>query len=63
MKFGIQSRSSSSIINMIFEIVHLLNIKNVARFGPKIVMCLIFVKFRAQNKSNMLIMNILLTSV
>ena len=31
MKFGIQSRSSSSIIIVIFEIVHLPDFKNVAR--------------------------------
>ena len=33
MKFGIQSRSSSSIIIVIFEIVHLPDFKNVARKG------------------------------
>ena len=35
-------------------------IKNLGRFGLKITMCLIFVKFRFQNKLNMLIINILI---
>ena len=35
-------------------------IKNLGRFGLKIAMCLIFMKFSTQNKSNMLIMSILI---
>ena len=57
MKFGTQSRSSSLIINMIFEIPDL---ESLERFGLKIAMCLIFMKFENQNKSNILIMNILI---
>ena len=34
-------------------------IKNLARFGLKIASCPIFMKFASQNKSNMLIINIL----
>ena len=45
MKFGNQSKSSSLIINMIFEIADL---------DP------IFMKFGTQNKSNMLIIKILI---
>ena len=56
MKFGTQSRSSSLIINMIFEISDL---ESLERFGLKIAMCLIM-KFENQNKSNILIMNILI---
>ena len=35
-------------------------IKNLGRFGLKIAMCLIFIKFGTQNKLNMLIINILI---
>ena len=35
-------------------------IKHLGRFGLKIAMCLIFMKFGTQTKSNMLIMNILI---
>ena len=56
MKFGPESRSSLLIINMIFEIADL---ESLGRFGLRIAMCLIFMKFDNQNKSNMLIMNIL----
>ena len=34
--------------------------KNLGRFGLKIAMCPIFMKFGTQNKSNMLIINILI---
>ena len=34
-------------------------IENLGKFGLKIAMCLTFMKFGTQNKSNMLIMNIL----
>ena len=57
MKFGNQSRSSSLIINMIFEIAE---IKNLGRFGFKIAICPIFMKFDFLNKLNMLIINILI---
>ena len=57
MKFGTKSRSSSLIINMIFEIA---NLESLSRFGLKVSMCLIFMKFGNKNKSNMLIMNILI---
>ena len=57
MNFGTQSRSSSLIINMIFEISDL---ESLERFGLKIAMCLIFMKFENQNKSNILIMNVLI---
>ena len=59
-EFGTQSRSS--FVNHKYGIGNCwswLEIKNLARFGPKVVMCLIFMKFGTQNKSNMLIMNIL----
>ena len=60
MKYGTKSRSSSFIINMIFEIVDIdSNLKNLGRFGLKISV-LIFMKFDTQNKSNMLIMNTLI---
>ena len=42
---------------MIFEISDL---ESLERFGLKIAMCLIFMKFENQNKSNILIMNILI---
>ena len=35
-------------------------IKNLGRFGLKVAMCPIFMKFGTQNKSNMLIINILI---
>ena len=57
MKFGTPSSSSLLIIKMIFEIADL---DSLGRSGLKIAMCLIFIKFGNQNKSNMLIMNILL---
>ena len=57
MKFGTPNSSSLLIIKMIFEIADL---DSLGRFGLKIAMCLIFIKFGNQNKSNMLIMNILL---
>ena len=60
MKFGNQSRSSLLIIP-IFEIADLdLKIKNLGRFGLKITMCPIFIKFGTHNKANMLIMNMLI---
>ena len=34
--------------------------KYLGRFGLKIAMCLIFMKFGTQNKSNILIMNVLI---
>ena len=34
--------------------------KCLGRFGLKIAMCLIFMKFDTENKSNMLVMNILI---
>ena len=59
MKFGFQSRSNLLIINMIFEIVDLdLKLNTLGRFGLKIALCLIFMKFSTQNKSDMLIMYI-----
>ena len=60
MKFGTESRSSSLIINMIFEIADLDLKLYLGRFGLKIAMCLIFMKFDTQNKLNMLIMNMLI---
>ena len=43
MKFGTQSRSSSLILNMIFESCGFSpEIKNVGRFGLKIAMCSCF---------------------
>ena len=46
---------------MIFEIADLdPKLKNVGRFGLKIEMCQIFMKFGTHNKSNMLIINILI---
>ena len=45
---------------MIFEIADLDLKLNTCRFDLKIAMCLIFMKFGTQNKSNMLIMNILI---
>ena len=60
MKFGNQSRSSSLIIN-IFEIWDLdPKLKILGRFGLKIAMCPIFMKFRTQNRSNMPIITILI---
>ena len=43
--------------SMIFEIADL---ESLGRFDLKIAMCLIFMKFGNQKKSNMLIMNILI---
>ena len=64
MKFGTQSRSSSLIINTIFEIVDLdSKLKTWGRFGLKIAMCPIYMKFDTLNKPNMLMMNIILASV
>ena len=69
MKFGTQSRSSSLIINIMFEIADLeLKLKTLADClkiikmsnGLKIAMCSILKKFGTQNKSKMLIMNIFL---
>ena len=67
MKFGTQSRSSSLMINMIFEILDLdprfkiladcLKMVKMSD-GLKIVMCPIFMKFSTQHKLSMLIMNI-----
>ena len=57
MKVGTQSRSSSIMVNMIFEIADL---ECLGRFGLKIVMYLIFIKFGTRNKLNMLLMNILI---
>ena len=48
MKFGTQSRSSSLIINMMFEIADL---ESLGKVGFKIAMCLIFMKFGNKNKS------------
>ena len=46
---------------MVFEIVdHWSGIKYLGKFGLKIAMCLSFTKFGTQNKSNILIMNILI---
>ena len=62
MKFGTQIRSSSLLINVIFEIADL-EPKLKAwtdRFGVNIAMCLIFMKFGNQCKSNMLLMDILI---
>ena len=64
IKFGIQSRSSWLIINVIFEIADLDSKLNTwADLALKIAMCLIFKKFGTHNKLNMLIMNIILASV
>ena len=63
MKFGTQSRSSLLIINMVFEISDLDPKLYLDRFGLKIAMCMIFIKFGTQNKLNMhyeWIMNILI---
>ena len=60
MKFGNQSRSSSLIINMIFEIADPKLKTLFSRFGFKIAMCPIFMKFGTHNKSNMLIIDILI---
>ena len=64
MKFGTQSRSSSLIINDIWNDIwnsgSWPKIKYLGRFGPKISIYLIFMKFGTQNKSNMPIMNILI---
>ena len=61
IKFGIQSRSSWLIINVIFEIADLDSKLNTwADLALKIAMCLIFMKFGTQNKLNMVIMNILI---
>ena len=69
MKFSTQSRSSLLIINMIFEVADLdPKLKTLADClkmvempdGLKIAMGLIFMKFGTQNKSKMLIMNIVL---
>ena len=57
MKFGTQSTSNSLILNMIFEVADL---ESLVRFGPKIAMCLIFMKCGNRNKSNMLILNALI---
>ena len=57
MKFGTQSRSSSLIISMIFEIADL---EGLGRFSLKIAICLIFMKFGNYKKLNMLITNILI---
>ena len=49
------------LVNHIYDIWNCtpsLEIKNLGRFGHKIAMCPIFVKFGTQNKSNMLVMNI-----
>ena len=40
-----------------------LEIKNLGRFGLKIAMCPIYMKFDTLNKPNMLMMNIILASV
>ena len=46
---------------MIFEIADFWpEIKNLGRFGLKIAMYLIFMKFDTEKKSNLLIMNILI---
>ena len=45
---------------MIFEIADLDPKLYLDRFGFKIAMCLIFMKFATQNKLNMLVMNILI---
>ena len=56
MKFGNQSRSSLLIINVIFDFADLdIETKNLGRFGLKIPMRPIFMKFGTQNKLNMLI--------
>ena len=60
MKFGTESRSSSLIINTIFEIADLDPELYLSRFGLKIAMCLIFMKFGTQSKLNIQIMNIVL---
>ena len=49
---------------MIFEIADLEpKLKNLGRFGLKNSMCPIFTKCGTQNKSNILIMNIIFASV
>ena len=46
---------------MVFEIADFWpKIKNLVRLGLKIAMYIIFIKFGTQNKSNMVIMNILI---
>ena len=61
MKFGNQSRSSSLIINAIFEIADLdPKLKAWADLVSKLQCAPIFMKFGTQNKSNMLIINILI---
>ena len=60
MKFGIQSRSSSLILNMIFENCGSLpEIKNLADFVSKL-QCAPTLKFGTLCKSNMLIINMVL---
>ena len=64
MKFGNQSRSSSLIINTIFEIVDLdPKLKTWANLVVKLTFTPNFVKFGTHNKSNTLIMNIIRASV
>ena len=60
MKFGTESRSSTLIINMIFEIADLDPELYLSRFGLKIAMCLIFMKFGTQSKLSIQIMIIVL---
>ena len=61
MKFGNQSRSSSLIFKYnIWNRRSWPEIKNLGRFGLKIAMWSIFMKFRTQNKSNRLIIDILI---
>ena len=46
---------------MMFEIADLdPKFKNLGRFGLKIAMCSVFIKFGTPNKSNVLIINILI---
>ena len=59
MKLGNQSRSSLLIIKDIWNCGSWPEIKNLGRFGLKIAKYLIFMKFVTQNKSNILIINIL----
>ena len=61
MKFGNQSRSSSLIINMIFEIADLdPKLKTWVDLVSKFQRTQFFLKFGTQNQSNMLIMNLLI---
>ena len=61
MKFGTQSRSSSLIINMIFEIPDLdPKLKTLADLVSKLQCAPLFMKSDTKCKSNMLIMNIIL---